>query len=246
MDRIVILGATSAIAEAYARLRAKEGATLMLVGRDSPHLESIANDLKLRGALEAYIAVEDLADTRDASSRWQAILDRLGDPDEVFLAYAILGDQRKAETDVDHALEILLTNYVSAAVWLGLAAETLEKKAGARIVALSSVAGDRGRASNYYYGSTKAALNTFLEGLAHRLIPGGVVVVTVKPGFVRTPMTSHLATQGLLWSTPERVASAIHRAVRRRTRTVYAPSFWRLVMLIIRSLPQGLFYRTPL
>lgn len=244
--RIVILGATSAIAEAYARRRAAQHARLTLVGRDPARLEAIARDLKVRGADAVHVVTQDLTDTADAAARFAAMVVPLQGFDEVVVAYGILGDQAKAEADPIHAAEIMRANYLSEAVWLGVAAQAIEKAPGKRIVAIGSVAGDRGRASNYVYGSAKAGLDAFLEGLAHRLAPTGVNVVTVKPGFVDTPMTAHIAKGGPLWARPDRVAADIVRAVDRGQRVVYTPGFWRLIMLIIRNVPRAIFYRTKL
>jgi decaprenylphospho-beta-D-erythro-pentofuranosid-2-ulose 2-reductase len=189
---------------------------------------------------------EDLAVSANAAARFQTMLAQTGGFDEVLIAYGVLGDQAKAAVDPAHAEEIMRVNYLSAAIWLGLAAQAIERSPDKRIVAISSVAGDRGRASNYVYGSAKAGLDTFLEGLTHRLAATGVKVVTVKPGFVDTPMTDHLVKGGPLWASPDRVAADIERAVDRGMPIVYTPGFWRWIMLIIRNVPRAIFHRTKL
>jgi decaprenylphospho-beta-D-erythro-pentofuranosid-2-ulose 2-reductase len=244
--KILILGATSAIAEAYGRLRAAENASLVLVARDPQRLQAIAQDLRIRGAQAVHVLTEDLSDTSNATSRFQAMVSPVGGIDEILVAYGVLGDQIKGEIDPKLAEETMRVNYLSVAIWIGLAAEMIEKAADKRIVAIGSVAGDRGRASNYIYGSAKAGLDAFLEGLAHRLAPTGVKVITVKPGPVDTPMTGHLPHTGPPWSTPDRVAADIKRAVDQGARVVYTPRFWRLIMFIIRNLPRPIFYRTKL
>lgn len=241
--RILILGATSAIAERWARLRAAQGDRLLLVGRDPAKLSVIADDLRARGAAEVMTADSDLADPESATERFDAFRERLGGVDVVLVAYGILGDQAAAQADVERLEHGLLTNFVSAAVWCELAAGALERSGGGALVAISSVAGDRGRRSNYAYGAAKSGLSVFLEGLAHRFAGTPVTVVAVKPGFVDTPMTAHLPKGGPLWATPDKVAQDIERAIEKRRPVLYTPWFWWLVMMIIRNLPRVIFNR---
>ena len=241
--RILVLGASSAIAERWARLRAAQGDRLLLVGRDPAKLDIIAADLKARGAGDVLTAESDLADTEGAAERFAAHVERLGGLDVVLVAYGVLGDQSAAQQDVDRLEHGLRANFLSAAVWCELAADVFERAGGGALVAISSVAGDRGRGSNYAYGAAKAGLSVFLEGLAHRFAGTPVTVVSVKPGFVDTPMTAHVAKGGPLWATPDRVAADIEKAIARRRPVVYTPWFWWLIMLIIRNLPRPIFNR---
>lgn len=241
--RILILGATSAIAERWARLRAAHGDRLLLVARDPDKLAAVAGDLRARGAAEVLTAESDLADTEAAAGRFAEHVERLGGIDVVLVAYGVLGDQAAAQQDTAQLEHGLRANFLSAAVWCDLAAGTFERAGRGTLVAISSVAGDRGRRSNYAYGAAKAGLSVFLEGLAHRFAGTAVTVVSVKPGFVDTPMTAHVAKGGPLWATPDKVAADIEKAIAKRRAVVYTPWFWWFVMLIIRNLPRPVFNR---
>ena len=174
------------------------------------------------------------------------MIGRLGAPDEVLLAYGVLGEQAAAQDSAEETRRILDVNFTSAALWLGLAAKHLAGGPPRTLIVIGSVAGDRGRQSNYVYGAAKAGLDAFAEGLAHRLHGTNLKVVTVKPGFVDTPMTAHLDRSGPLWAKPEAIAAAIERAVGRGQRIVYAPWFWRPIMAAVRAAPRPLFYKTKL
>lgn len=241
--RIMILGATSAIAERWARLRAGRGDRLLLVARDPDKLAAIAADLKARGAAEVLTAESDLADTEGAAARFAAHLERLGGVDLVLVAYGQLGDQATAQRDVEQLESWLRANFLSAAVWCELAAGALDAAGRGTLVAISSVAGDRGRRSNYAYGAAKAGLSAFLEGLAHRFAGTQVDVISVRPGFVDTPMTAHIPKGGPLWATPDRIADDIERAIAKRRSVIYTPWYWWGVMLIVRNLPRPIFNR---
>ncbi|HWD57064.1 MAG TPA: SDR family NAD(P)-dependent oxidoreductase, partial [Stellaceae bacterium] len=166
--RVVVLGATSAIAEATARLYAGEGAELLLVGRREERLAASAADLRLRGAMRVETARRDLADGSDAGAAFTAFVTTLGGVDHVLLAYGILGDQKRAEHDLVAAQTSLTVNFTSAASWAIAAAETLERQGHGSLVVLGSVAGDRGRRANFVYGAAKSGLATLVEGIAHR------------------------------------------------------------------------------
>ncbi|WP_237481910.1 SDR family oxidoreductase [Lichenibacterium dinghuense] len=244
---VLVLGATSAIANAFARQRAAAGGRLVLVGRQQGRLDGIAADLTARGAAAVATLATDLADMDEAEPRFADMVARLGPPDEVLLAYGVLGEQAAAQDSADETRRLIDVNFTSAALWLQLAAKHLVADGRPRtLVVIGSVAGDRGRQSNYVYGAAKAGLDAFAEGLAHRLHRTNVRVVTVKPGFVDTPMTAHLDRSGPLWAKPEAIAGAIDRAVSKGQRIVYAPWFWRPVMTAVRFAPRPLFYKTKL
>ncbi len=249
---ILVLGATSAIASAFCRQRAKAGARFVLVGRQAARLSSIGDDLTARGASDIATVATDLGDMADAETRFADMMVHLGLPDEVVLAYGVLGEQAAAQDSAEETRRIIDVNFTSAALWLQLAAKVLTEPqhlADGRsrtLVVIGSVAGDRGRQSNYVYGAAKAGLDAFAEGLAHRLHRTNVKVVTVKPGFVDTPMTAHLDRSGPLWAKPEAIAGAIDRAVAKGQRIVYAPWFWRPIMTAVRFAPRSLFYKTKL
>ena len=242
--KVIILGATSAIAQATARLYAAEGAELLLVGRQAERLAAIADDLRLRGAARADTAVRDLADSGDAAATFAGFVETLGGVDHVLLAYGILGDQKTAERDPALAERGFRVNFISSAGWTLAVAEALEQQRRGSLVVLGSVAGDRGRRANYIYGAAKAGLATLIEGIAHRWAGRGPRAVVVKPGPVITPMTEGFASRkGLMWAAPETVAAIVRRAADRGGPVVYAPWFWRWIMLIIRLLPASIFNR---
>jgi decaprenylphospho-beta-D-erythro-pentofuranosid-2-ulose 2-reductase len=243
--RVVILGATSAIAEAAARLWAGEGAQLVLAGRSAERLRAIADDLRVRGAAEAQVAVLDLADA-DAAAELERMAKSIGAIDVVLLAYGVLGDQTAAEQDPAAARKIFETDFLSAAAWCLAAANYLASRRAGVLIVVGSVAGDRGRMSNYLYGAAKGGLGILVQGIAHRLAPTGARAVLIKPGFVDTPMTAGMAPKGILWSRPDVVAAAIKNAAERGGPVVYAPWWWRFVMLIIRNVPARIFHETKL
>lgn len=246
--KVVILGATSAIAEATARLYAAEGAALALVGRNAGRLGEIAADLKARGAAAAEVEATDLVRTQDAQAQLQALAARLGGLDDVLLFYGVLGDQARAESDMAHAREILDVGFTSAAEWCLASASILEAQGRGALVVIGSVAGDRGRQSNYVYGAAKAGLGVLVQGIAHRLaLRGrGARAVLVKPGFVDTPMTDHLKKGGPLWASPGAVAQVVRKAADKGGPIVYAPFFWRFILLVIRLVPAPIFHKTRL
>jgi decaprenylphospho-beta-D-erythro-pentofuranosid-2-ulose 2-reductase len=247
--RVIILGALSAVAEETARLYAREGASLMLVGRGAERLTAVAQDLKVRGAASAEIADLDLATQGPAAIEaalgdWVA---RLGGVDHVVLAYGLLGDQAEQERDLAQAQQALVVNFTSAALWcLAVAARMEDQKSGSLVV-IGSVAGDRGRQSNFIYGAAKGGLGVLVQGLAHRLSSAGARAVIVKPGFIDTPMTAHIPGRGgVLWSAPAQIAAVIRAAADKGGPVVYAPDFWRLILLIIRLAPAAVIHRTKL
>ena len=237
-----VLGGTSAIAQAYARLRAAQGVRVVLVGRNAAHLQANADDLAARGGPAAVETLDLVAET-DRAGAVARMAAAHGFPDEVLVAYGILGEQPRALTDLDHARQIIEANYTSVALWLLAIAAAHDPARPLTLAVIGSVAGDRGRSSNFVYGSAKGGLDRFLEGLQHGGGRPNLTVVRIKPGFVDTPMTAGLAKGGPLWAKPEKIAADIARAVDRGTALVYTPWFWRWIMLIIRHLPRFVFDR---
>jgi len=245
MRRILILGGTSAIAEATAREFAKRGDALYLVGRSAPRLAAIADDLKVRGASHTDSASMDLRDVATHAALIRQATLSLGGLDTALIAYGTLSDQAACEQSVALMLEELKTNAISVMSLCTLLANQFESQGRGVIGVISSVAGDRGRKSNYVYGSAKAAISAFTSGLRQRLYRKGVFVVTIKPGFVDTPMTASFK-KGALWASSATVGRQIARGLMRGTPVLYTPGFWRLIMFIIRSIPEFVFRRLAL
>lgn len=241
--RVIILGAASAIAEATARLYAAEGAMLVLVGRRRERLAAVAADLKVRGASGAFVFERDLASLQEIEADFARFVAMLGGVDHILIAYAVLGDQKTAEEDVDAADAILRADFYSTVAWTLVAAKALERQGNGSLVVIGSVAGDRGRRTNYVYAAAKAGLATLVQGIAHRFAGRNMRAVIVKPGSTITPMTEGFDRKGLLWATPEQVALVVRGAADRGGPTFYAPRFWRFIMLVIRFLPPPIFNR---
>ncbi len=244
-ERVAIIGATSAIAEAAARIWAARGARLVLVGRNAVRVEAIAADLRVRGATQVETFVADCAQA-DPPSLVKRIVEMLGGLDVALLAYGVLGDQAQFECDPDAMADLLHVNFTSAAAWCQAITAVLERQRSGALLVIGSVAGDRGRASNYVYGASKAGLGVFVEGVAHRLARAGAAAVLIKPGFVDTPMTAGVANKGALWARPEAVAQIIVASAHRGRPLVYAPWFWRVIMLVVRNIPSTIFHKTKL
>jgi short-subunit dehydrogenase len=243
---VLILGAASAIARAVADELARRGFDLQLAGRDSEELDSLATDLRLRHGVRAEARPFDAT----APDTHAAFLEACREASEdslsgAVLCFGYLGDQSVAQKDPAEAKRIFDTNLLGAVSILSLLANHLEEKGGGFLCALSSVAGDRGRQSNYMYGAAKAGLTVFLQGLRNRLSRSGVRVITIKPGFVDTQMT--YGRSGLfLVASPRAAAREIVQAILKEKDQAYVPRFWRLVMLLIRLIPEKIFKRLKL
>jgi short-subunit dehydrogenase len=237
---VLALGATSAIAEATLRLFAERGARFYLVGRNQDKLDAVAADLHTRGASGVATCVMDLDNTSAHPAMLAAAAQSLGTIEMALLAHGVLGDQAEAQASYGAAESVLHTNLLSAVSLITWLANYFETMRQGTLAVISSVAGDRGRRSNYVYGASKGALSIFLDGVRSRLDRAGVQVLTIKPGFVATPMTAHLE-QGPLFAQPAHVAKGIVKAVERRRDVVYLPAFWAVIMLVIRLVPRPLF-----
>lgn len=246
---IVILGGTSAVAMAYARLQANAGHQICLVGRNEAALKANVIDLKARGAENASHHKIDLAKCDSIEKNWDLICKDMGTVDQLLLAYGILGDQNKTQENLQDLNLSLETNYLSAAIWAEAAFQTFRQQGHGQISVIGSVAGDRGRQSNYHYGSAKGGLDVLISGMAHRaarLREASVNVLLIKPGFIDTPMTDHIEKGGPLWASPEKIAKIIIAAEKKKKTKIYAPWFWRYILLIIRFVPFFVFKRTDL
>jgi len=245
MRKVMILGGASAIAQATARLFAGDGASLFLTDLDEEKLKMVADDLRARGATKVEVRAVDANDLDRHEETLRAADEALGGLDAAFIAYGTLPDQRACEQSWDLTFKEFSTNGLSLISYLWHLGNYFEKKRSGCIAAITSVAGDRGRQSNYCYGAAKGAASIYLGGLRHHLYKCGVKVVTIKPGFVDTPMTKDYK-KGLLWAKPETVARGIYKAMKKGRGVAYLPPFWRLIMLIIRNLPDFVFNRTKL
>ena len=238
--KILIIGATSAIAHETAEFFARDGAELFLVARNNERLEDVSNDLKVRGAKRTETFLLDLNDLDRHQEMMQTSIDTLGGLDMVLISHGTLGDQQLCQQSVAKTLEELTTNFTSVISLLTILANYFEQQKRGCIAVVSSVAGDRGRRSNYVYGTAKGAVSIFLQGLRSRLSTSGVTVVTVKPGLVDTPMTASMK-KGLLFAQPRKVGEGIYQAMIKGKEVVYLPWFWRPIMLIIKSIPESVF-----
>lgn len=242
MTRILIFGATSAIAEATARRLAKPDSRFYLVGRNGLRLAAIADDLAVRTGNKVDHEAADLDDLAHHPAIIANALSALSGLDIVLIAHGILPDQKACQEDVAAALAAIHTNAVSAISLCTLIANHFEAAGHGTLVVIGSVAGDRGRQSNYIYGAAKGMLATFLQGVRNRLAPLGCPVITIKPGFVDTPMTKDFA-KGPLWAQPEDIARGIAKAIDRKADVAYLPWFWQVIMALIRAVPETIFKR---
>lgn len=238
--RILVLGATSAIAMAVTRQLLSPQAHYFLVARNPERLQAVRQDLLARGAAGVATQAIDLDDTGAHPALLAAAVQALGVIDLALIAHGVLGDQQQAQADYPAAEAILRTNFLSPVSLVTWLANHFESTHQGTLAVISSVAGDRGRKSNYVYGASKGGLNIFLDGVRNRIDRAGVQVLTIRPGFVATPMTAHLP-RGPLFATPEQVARGILKAVARRRDVVYLPGYWALIMFVIRSIPQSIF-----
>lgn len=243
--RILVIGATSAIAEAAARQWAARGDALFLVGRKRQKLEDIAADLKVRGAAKTGVFAMDATDVAAHAAMLEAAVAELGGLDIALVAHGTLPDQKACEASVETTLREIDNNGLSVVALCTRLANHFEAQGSGSIAVIGSVAGDRGRQSNYVYGAAKGMVTCFLQGLRNRLAKRGVQVLTIKPGFVDTPMTAAFK-KGALWAQPADVARGIVAAIDQGRDEVYLPGFWRLIMLVIRHIPESIFKKLSL
>ncbi len=238
--KILVLGATSGIAEATCRIWAAEGARLFLVARNAEKLAAVAADLRTRGASFVDTAVADLDDTDKHPALLSHAVNSLTGLDVAYLAHGILGDQAKAEQDFNTAAQIIYTNYMAPVSLLTWLANFCVQRHAGTLAVISSVAGDRGRKSNYLYGSSKAGLSAFLGGLRNRVDREGVTVLAIKPGPVKTSMTSGMKGSEK-FADVDKVAQGIVKAIDKRQDVLYVPFQWQPIMFVIRHIPERVF-----
>jgi decaprenylphospho-beta-D-erythro-pentofuranosid-2-ulose 2-reductase len=238
---LLILGARSDVARPLARIYAQDGCRIILAARHADQLAADADDIRIRFGQAVDLQEFDVNET----DRHPAFLDQIGElPDTVISLVGLMTPQDDAQINFSSAELMIRTNYLGLVSILGDVANRMEKRGSGTIIGVSSVAGDRGRATNYIYGSAKAGFTAFLSGLRNRLFRKNVRVITIKPGFVRTKMTEGLDLPGMLTASPDELAHAIHQADKKNKLVVYYRPVWRLIMLIIGNLPERLFVRT--
>jgi len=240
--KAVILGAKSDVAQALCYELAAENYHLVLVARKVNVLEALQADLKLKHEATVELLEMDFLQYESFSD----ILTPHLDADLVVSVFGYLGDHEKAEEDFTEAHRILQTNYEAACLSLHAFSKAMQKRKAGTIVGISSVAGERGRQSNYFYGSAKAGFTAFLSGLRNKMVQSNVHVMTVKPGFMDTAMTAHLTLPGPLTASPQQAAKAIRKGIKSQKNVIYVLGRWRLVMFIIRNIPEFIFKKLKL
>lgn len=239
---IVIVGANSAIAKATARLYAEKGHDFFLVGRNPAGLEELVADLKVRGAGNISTYELDVLAMDDHAAMVTKTTEKLERVDVVLICHGSLPDQERCENDFELAQQELVVNGNSVISLAGRFANILKQQEHGVLAVVTSVAGDRGRQPNYLYGAAKSLVSTYLQGLRGRLLPYSVHVIDIRPGLVDSPMTAHFE-KGALWASPDQVANKVVKAIYKQRHTVYAPGYWRLIMAVVRSIPDFVFKR---
>ncbi len=240
--KILIIGATSAIAKSAARIYAEHNNALHLIARNEEKLEELCCDLKIRGATAASYSVLDLNKFAEHQATLNSAFAKLSGADIVLICHGSLPDQERVENDFIQAQKEINTNGLSVISLLtSLAPKLIEQRQGT-IAVITSVAGDRGRQPNFVYGAAKSLVSTYLQGLRGRLLAHNIHVLDIRPGPVDSPMTAQYE-KGMLWSSPERVAAKIVKSIKKKNHTVYAPAYWQAIMLVVRSIPDFIFKR---
>jgi decaprenylphospho-beta-D-erythro-pentofuranosid-2-ulose 2-reductase len=236
---MLLLGGTSDIGRATALAYGQAGYRIIVAARNLEACQRDVQDISTRTGAQLDLIPLDILQTH----QFRGFVDRLPVlPDTVVCVIGELGDQQRAQTDFEHAAMVMRTNFEGPSILLGLFAERLLERGAGTLVGVSSVAGERGRGSNYVYGAAKAGFTAFLSGLRNRLAPSGVRVVTVKPGFVHTRMTANMDLPAVLTAQPDEVARAIYNAAeKKRSDVVYVRPIWRIIMVVIRAIPERVF-----
>jgi short-subunit dehydrogenase len=240
---ILVLGATSDMAKALVSELAKDNHHFFLAGRNINRLESFSKDLLIRFDVKSTLIDFDVQDLESHAEFYKRLNPK---PDWVISFIGYLGDQAKGQSIWEESRKIVEINYTGVVSILNIVGQEMESRGSGSIVGVSSVAGDRGRGSNYLYGSAKAGLTAYLSGLRNRLSKKGVHVMTVKPGFVDTQMTADLDLPKPITASPEQVAKAIIKGLKTQKNTIYTLPIWRLIMFIIRNVPEFIFKKLKL
>lgn len=247
--KILIVGATSAIAQAVARkflTEKPEFIEFYLIARNENKLTQVADDLKARSAKRVFTLVNDLSNPSKMNEYISAAWTELSGIDVAFIAHGTLPDQRETEQNWQSISETLEENVLSQLAAMEALASKMQAVKGGIIAIIGSVAGDRGRQSNYIYGTAKGAISIYAQGLRNRLYKSNVHVLTIKPGFVDTPMTAAFEKKGALWATADQIAGPIVKAIKKRKNVIYTPTIWFVIMTIIKAIPEPIFKRLSL
>lgn len=240
---VLILGATSCIAEHYARRCAARGESLFLVGRNKEKLKVIKKDLEIRGAKRVELFFLDFNDTKAILKMVNAAWTQFKHFDIGLIAHGTLTEQLKFETDFNYLISEFRNNAESVIVLISILSQSFLKQKKGTIAVIGSVAGDRGRASNCSYASAKSAIETFMSGMRMKYFKNNLNYLLIKPGFVKTPMTAHLSLPSILVASPEKIAKDIDRAILNKKDCIYTPWFWVYIIFIIKHIPNFIFKR---
>ncbi len=240
---LLLLGGRSDIGVACAYEFAANGFDIILAARSSDDLDSSVKDFEIRHGVKAWTVEFDASATETHAGFYTSLPER---PGVILYSIGSLGVQKVSEQDWSETEKVISSNYTGAVSILSIAANDLESRDEGTIIGISSVAGERGRQSNYIYGSAKAGFTTFLAGLRHRLAKTKVNVITVKPGFVATKMTAEMDLPKPLTATPQRVAKAVYKAYASGKSTIYTLGVWRQIMFVVRSVPESVFVKSKL
>lgn len=243
MSTVLILGAASDMAVAIAKKFASEGYNIQLAARNPQRLYALQSDIKIRYKVDCSIHEFDAFDFDSHHNFFESLTEK---PAVTVCVFGYLGDNEKARVAWPEALKIINSNYTGAVSILNVVSAFYQQQKSGVIVGISSVAGERGRQSNYIYGSAKAGFTAYLSGLRNRMFHENVHVLTVQPGFVYTRMTSEIKLPPMLTARPEEVGEAVYNGVKKRKNIIYVRWFWRWIMLIIRSIPEFLFKKLKL
>ena len=243
--RILVFGATSAICHEVLKLYAAQGASFVLAARNSEKMAAIADDLKARGARAAATHCYDFNDWQQHEDAVILGVQSLGEIDIAIVAHGSLPEQAECESSSAALKACMDDNFTSTAIITQACAQQLSRQGCGTLAVVSSVAGDRGRKSNYAYGAAKAGIDTLLQGLQGRFAGNAVRIVNIKPGMIISPMTAHME-HGAIWATAADIAPAIVHAITRGRRVCYVPGYWRFIMFIIRALPTAVLARLPI
>src|SRR4030095_7890230 len=243
---LLVLGASSLIAQAAAAKFAEAGHEIIFAGRDTGEIQRLANDFQIRYKINCYAELFDALAYDTHKKFLEDVRAKMPDINYVLIAFGYLGTQEKAQSDFSEAHKIIDTNYTGVVSVCELISAEFEGRKNGNIAVISSVAGDRGRQSNYMYGSAKAGLTSYTSGLRSRLTKSGVNVLTIKPGFVDTPMTYGMPLPKMLVASAQKVGKDIYKAMIKRKSIVYTPFYWSWIMRVVKSIPEFIFRKLKL